>query len=69
MPYMTGIDLAREVTKINPSLPVILCTGFNDSITLDKVSAFGIREILFKPVNLNTLGETIHNILKMSRES
>ena len=67
MPHMTGIDLAREVIKINPSIPVILCTGFNDSITLDRVSAFGIREILFKPVNLNVLGETIHNILKMSR--
>jgi CheY-like chemotaxis protein len=63
MPYMTGIDLAREVIKIKPDIPVVLCTGFNDSLTLDKVSSFGIKEILFKPVNLNTLGETIHNIL------
>ncbi|MEQ8170614.1 MAG: CHASE4 domain-containing protein [Candidatus Eremiobacterota bacterium] len=63
MPHMTGIDLAREAVKIKPRIPVILCTGFNDSITLDRVSAFGIREILFKPVNLNVLGETIHNIL------
>ena len=63
MPYMTGIDLAREVIKIKPHIPVVLCTGFNDSLTLDKVSPFGIKEILFKPVNLTILGETIHNIL------
>ncbi|MEQ8190202.1 MAG: CHASE4 domain-containing protein [Candidatus Eremiobacterota bacterium] len=69
MPHMTGIDLAREVIKIKPDIPIVLCTGFNDSITLDRVSAFGIREILFKPVNLNILGETINNILVKRAES
>lgn len=32
MPTMTGSDLARELMRIRPDMPVILCTGFNEAM-------------------------------------
>jgi len=32
MPDMTGIELTREVKKIAPDLPIILCTGFSEFV-------------------------------------
>jgi len=63
MPHMTGLVLAKEITNIRPHIPVILCTGLNDSISMEEVNSFGIKEILFKPVNVNTLVGTISEII------
>ena len=27
MPKLTGLDLAREVKRIRPDIPIVLCTG------------------------------------------
>jgi len=32
MPNMTGDKLAKEIIKIQPDIPVILCTGFNEKV-------------------------------------
>ena len=32
MPHMTGIDLAKEILTIRPDTPIILCTGFSDTV-------------------------------------
>ena len=31
MPHLTGVELAREILRIRPSMPIILCTGFSIS--------------------------------------
>ena len=35
MPEMTGDQLAKEIKRIRPEIPVILCTGFSAKITSD----------------------------------
>jgi len=35
--------------KIRPDIPIILCTGFNESITEDKAKALGIEGFAMKP--------------------
>ena len=32
MPRMSGLELASELAKIRPDLPVILCTGFSEKV-------------------------------------
>jgi len=63
MPYMTGIDLAREVNRIDPDIPIILCTGFSELIQPDQARAAGIREILFKPVVRSQLSVAVRKVL------
>ncbi len=36
IPQMTGDILARELMKIRPDYPVIICTGFSENITKEK---------------------------------
>ena len=56
MPHMTGVDLARRLLKIREDIPIILCTGYNDSISPDKAKKAGIRQFLLKPQSNRELG-------------
>ncbi|HOM28117.1 MAG TPA: response regulator [Deltaproteobacteria bacterium] len=49
MPVMTGVDLAREVLKIRPGMPVILCSGTHDGLLETEAEALGVRAFLLKP--------------------
>jgi PAS domain S-box-containing protein len=63
MPEMTGADLAKEIMKIRPEIPVILCTGFNERITEGKALEMGIRGFAMKPFTIRSLAETVRRIL------
>ena len=63
MPGITGLNLARELLKIRPDIPVILCTGHSESVTLDKLKEAGIREFLMKPLAKKDLAEVIRRVL------
>jgi len=43
MPQMTGDALARELMKIRPGIPVILCTGFSENITREKAETMELK--------------------------
>jgi len=62
MPDVSGIELAREIVRIAPDMPVILCTGFSEVVP-DHAHAAGIKEILLKPVVLADLSNTVGRIL------
>ena len=36
MPHMTGLDLAKEIFAIRPHTPIILCTGFSETLDENK---------------------------------
>ncbi len=59
--------MAREVLKIRPHMPIILCTGFSHSLELDKAMAMGISDLLYKPILLDQLSHTVASILAKSR--
>ena len=63
MPYMTGDQLAQKMLDIEPNIPVILCTGFNEVITEEKALAMGIQKFVMKPVVKNDLATTIRSVL------
>lgn len=63
MPQITGDILAEKMRKIQPKLPVILCTGFSEIINREKALAQGINEFLTKPVELYELARTIRVVL------
>ncbi len=63
MPDMTGAVLAEKIKRIRKDIPVILCTGFNESIDEAKALQLGIEEILSKPVRTAKLAETIKRVV------
>jgi PAS domain S-box-containing protein len=63
MPNMTGIDLAKRILEIRPDIPIILITGFSETITRDKAQQIGIRDLIMKPTLTAELSQTIRRIL------
>ena len=63
MPGMTGLELSRRMLDIRSDLPIILCTGFSEQATAEKVAEFGIRKFLMKPLVLREAVEAIREVL------
>jgi len=62
MPHMTGAELSREVLKIRPDLPIILCTA-NSNMTEKEAKRHGARVIMAKPFDGSQLVRNIRAIL------
>ncbi|MBN2123448.1 MAG: PAS domain S-box protein [Deltaproteobacteria bacterium] len=65
MPHMTGMELARKIRNIRTEIPVILCTGYSETATPERVEAAGIRELMYKPLNPSGLAQTVLKVLRM----
>ena len=63
MPRMTGVDLARELLRIRPDVPIILCTGFSETIPPEQVKDVGIREFAMKPMITREVAQLIRKVL------
>jgi CheY-like chemotaxis protein len=63
MPDLTGYQLAERLHQIRPDIPVVLCTGFGESIDRQQIEFYNIRGILTKPVTLKDLSHTLRKIL------
>ena len=59
MPHMNGDCLAENIRKIRPDVPIFLCTGFSDDITLDMMSQIGIKAVLSKPLSIKEISDKI----------
>jgi two-component system, cell cycle sensor histidine kinase and response regulator CckA len=68
MPRMTGDQLAVEVLKINPNIPIILCTGYSEKISKEKAFDLGIRAFAMKPLNINDFAFRVRNVLDSRRQ-
>jgi two-component system, cell cycle sensor histidine kinase and response regulator CckA len=63
MPSMTGVQLAKELFKARPDIPIVLCTGHSETISADKAKEMGIRLFLMKPVARQELAEAVRRVL------
>jgi PAS domain S-box-containing protein len=67
MPDMTGDKLARELMKIRPDIPVILCTGHSSLVSQEKAKEIGIRAFVMKPLVMRNFAETVRKVLGEKR--
>ncbi len=63
MPEITGDKLAKELQKIHPEIPIILCTGHSERIDDEKAKSIGVRALVMKPIVKSVLAKTIRKIL------
>jgi DNA-binding NtrC family response regulator len=60
---MEGPDMAREMMKIRPDLPVLLCTGYSANITEQVASNIGVHALMYKPLDRDELSAAIRSAL------
>ena len=63
LPKMTGIDLSREMLKIRPDIPIILCSGIREASIEAQVKIIGIKAYLTKPLTRRELSGVIREVL------
>ncbi len=63
MPYMTGLQLANEIRKIQKNIPVIMCTGYGEYGNSDKFLESGIDEVIIKPVNMHNIAGVLRKAI------
>jgi len=63
MPKMTGAELAEELLHIRPDIPVILSTGFSETISEQEAKAMGVSELLMKPATTKDLDAAIRKAI------
>ncbi|MEZ4526300.1 MAG: response regulator [Desulfobacterales bacterium] len=63
MPKMAGSQLAENLMRIQPGIPIILCTGFSETFTEKDAGKLGIREFVLKPIVKKELAQTIRRVL------
>ena len=64
MPRMTGVNLASEILRTRPDIPVILCTGFSEMVDANGAKGLGVREFLMKPFSVREMAESIRRALE-----
>ena len=63
MPRLTGLELAQRAIKMKPGIPVMLITGFSESVDEQITRSAGIRAFLFKPAPPRKIAEQLRKIL------
>lgn len=66
MPIMTGMDVARELSKQKSSIHVVLLSGYKEFEYAQQALEFGVRSYLLKPAKykeINTVFSRIKEVL------
>lgn len=63
MPGMTGATLAEKILAHKPGFPIILCTGFSETMDSEQAKSLGIREFIMKPILKEQLAITLRKVL------
>ena len=63
MPQLTGLEFTQGLHRLQPELPVILCTGYSDRVNDESVRVAGGVGLLMKPVELRDLAIMIRDAL------
>lgn len=63
MPHPTGIELAQQIAQVRTNLPIILITGFSDSIVPREAQQPVINAYIQKPILSRELARIIRQVL------
>jgi diguanylate cyclase (GGDEF)-like protein/PAS domain S-box-containing protein len=59
MPIMNGIDMVKEIKKINKDAYIIFTTAFSDAEYMQEAISINVAGYVLKPIHLDLLEETI----------
>lgn len=64
MPIMSGIDALEQIMKIDPSIPVIMCSAIGQDSQVMKAINLGAKEFITKPFSEEHIIRTVQAFLK-----
>jgi len=67
MPGMAGDRFVKEIMKIQPNIPIILCTGHSDRMDEEKAKELGIKAYTMKPFDHKGLVKMVREVLNKTK--
>jgi len=67
MPDLLGTELAQEIRRIHPAVPIILMSGHGGAQLTQNSAAVGAQEVLHKPLQSRDLAESLARVLVAAR--
>jgi PAS domain S-box-containing protein len=64
MPKMPGDKLAVELIGIRPDISILVCTGFTETLTSEKIESIGIKGLLMKPIVIKDLSKKLREVFE-----
>jgi CheY-like chemotaxis protein len=64
MPGLTGTELAREIRRLRPDIPIILVSGYSGTQLSERARAAGVTEMLRKPLVRRDIAESVARALR-----
>jgi CheY-like chemotaxis protein len=65
MPGVTGSTIIQEVRRIDPSIPIVLMSGFVSAAAVAKARELGANDVLRKPVLAGELAASLARALQL----
>ncbi|MBI5505075.1 MAG: response regulator [Deltaproteobacteria bacterium] len=69
MPGASGLDVARELARLRPDLPVVLASGYVTDELRAKAAEVGVRQVIYKPNTVEELCQVIQGLTGGSRRT
>jgi CheY-like chemotaxis protein len=63
MPKIPGLRLAQEMLRLRPDIPVVLCTGYSETVDAEQAKAAGIKEFILKPFSIREMAAVVRRVL------
>jgi diguanylate cyclase (GGDEF)-like protein/PAS domain S-box-containing protein len=67
MPVMNGLDMTKAIKKLNPDVPIILTTAFNDPDFILRAIEIGVSKYVLKPIEIRPFLESIKEVAWLLR--
>jgi PAS domain S-box-containing protein len=64
MPDLVGSDLASEVRRLRPTIPIILMSGYGGAQLTNRAAEIGVNEVLRKPLHRRDLAESLSRVFE-----
>jgi nitrogen-specific signal transduction histidine kinase/CheY-like chemotaxis protein len=63
MPDLIGTELAREIRRLRPTVPIVLISGYGGAQLNERAAQSGVNEVLHKPLHRRDVAESLARVL------
>ena len=67
MPDLVGTELASEIRRLRPTIPIILMSGYGGAQLTTRAAEIGVNEVLRKPLHRRDLAESLARVLESAQ--
>lgn len=68
MPKMTGLELIKNISKLNKNIKFIVLSGYDDFEYVKEAFKLGVQDYLLKPVSVDELKDILNKIIITLKE-